>query len=224
MTTSAQLRASGLLGSPGSVLAGLGVSPQLFSCLHHYQVPRVADFPAQLVIVLLVVVSRSPVDKPFPCRALGQGMDPPTSPLRRHRVWCVCASASPRGLGCGLQGSHEALGTGVGLGFLWLGSAWGRLPPSHGRPGPPAFGYSSWPGKWLKGQGDRLQRSNLCPLHPCGITQRPPVLGACPRLARPSSLTIVQLSSQPQSACPEIGCLVPCGNKGCLGPPGPSPP
>ena len=28
-------------------------SPQLLSRLHHYQVPRVADLPVQLVIVLL---------------------------------------------------------------------------------------------------------------------------------------------------------------------------
>lgn len=56
------------------------------------------------------------------------------------------------------------------------------------------------------------------------ITQRPPVPGACPKLAHPSSLTIVELSSWPQGARPEIGCLVSCKDKGVwnlLGPPHP---
>lgn len=89
-----------------------------------------------------------------------------------------------------------------------------EVPPSRGRPGPPAFGCSSWLGRWLEGQGQRLHRSNLGPLLPYGITKRPLVLGACPGLAHPSSLTIVKLSSWPQGARPEIGCLVPCGDKG----------
>lgn len=49
----------GFPGSLGFVPTGLRVSPQLFSCLHHYQVPRVVDLPVQLVIMLLEVVSSS---------------------------------------------------------------------------------------------------------------------------------------------------------------------
>lgn len=97
-------------------------------------------------------------------------------------------------------------------------------PPSHGRQGPHAFGCSSWPSRWLQEQGKGCRGASSAPSTRCGITQRPPVPGACPKLAHPSSLTIVELSSWPQGAHPEIGCLVSCKDKGAwniLGPPHP---
>lgn len=75
----------GFLGSLGSVPPRLGVSPQLFSCLHHYQVPQVVDLPVQLVILFLGVVSRS-AGNPFRFQALGCGHPPPTTPLRPQWV------------------------------------------------------------------------------------------------------------------------------------------
>lgn len=185
---------------------GGGVSPQLFSRLHHYQVPRVVDPPVQLVVVLLGVAFRSPVAKPLPCEAQGGAWALPAP----H--WDTQGTAFVRlhYPGAGLCAPRQTVRP-------WdMSGAWAQpgvgVPPSRGRPGPPAFGYSSWRGRWLEGQGaGRRGHSALGP-------------GSCPRPAHPSALTIVELSRWPQSAGPEIGCLVPRGNKGYRGPPGPSPP
>lgn len=62
--------------------------------------------------------------------------------------------------------------------------------------------------------GHRLQRSNVSSPSPVASHLQPPVLGVCPWLAHPSSLTVVQLSGWPQGAHPEIGRLVWCKDKG----------
>lgn len=80
----------GFLGSLGSVPAGLGVSPQLFSCLHHYQVPSVVDLPVQQVIVLLGVVSRSPVGNPFHAKFRGKAWALPHPPETLQGMACLC--------------------------------------------------------------------------------------------------------------------------------------
>lgn len=90
---------------------GGGVSPQLFSRLHHYQVPRVVDLPVQLVIVLLGVAFRSPVAKPLPREAQGRGMGPPPSPLRHTGYGMfVCRRYPGACPGCVLWSNCEALG------------------------------------------------------------------------------------------------------------------
>lgn len=89
---------------PGSVPAGLGVSPQLFSGLHHYQVPHVVDLPVQLAMMFLGVVLRSPVGNPLPCQALGWGPHHHFPTETMLGVACFCMSALAWGLGCVLWG------------------------------------------------------------------------------------------------------------------------
>lgn len=122
MAASAQLSASGLPGQSGlrARWAGGGVSPQLFSRLHHYQVPRVVDPPVQLVVVLLGVAFRSPVAKPLPWEAQGRGLGPPPSPLG-HTGDSVCAPALSWGRAVCSQSNGEALGHEWGLGSAWGG-------------------------------------------------------------------------------------------------------
>lgn len=83
--------------------AGIEVSPQLFSCLHHYQVPHVVDLPVQLVIVLLGMVLRSPVGNLLPFQALGCG-SPNTPTGTTLCVACLYGSALSWGPGCVPQG------------------------------------------------------------------------------------------------------------------------
>jgi len=113
-----------------------------------------------------------------------------------------CEAPEPRGQERGLGSSG------------WTQPRGGGVPPSRGRPGPPAFGCSSSSGRWLEGQGARLQRKNLCPstlvasLGWEGNSAR-----NLSRVRAHSSLTIVQLSSWPQGARPEIGRLVWCRDR-----------
>jgi hypothetical protein len=68
----------------------------------------------------------------------------------------------------------------------------------------------------VDGWKDRKQvaEGQALPL-PCPRSLGPPVLGTCPQAdPTPSLLTIVQLSSWPQNACPEVRCLVWCREKG----------
>lgn len=75
-----------------------------------------------------------------------------------------------------------------------------------------AFGCSSWPDRWLEGQGDRLQRAISAPPslwhYPAATSP-----GSLCRLACRSPLTIVQLGGWPLGARPEIGRLVQCRDK-----------
>lgn len=158
---------------------------QLLSSLHHYQVP--------CVWVFLCGWSYCS----WGCRGLSHPAQlwgwTPTSPPGRTEggtgAWAV------------YPGQYEARG------LLWPDSAWERAPPSHGRPGPPAFGCSFWPGRWLEGQGTGLR----------GATPPLPL----PQDGHPSSLTKVQLGSWPQGAGPEVQCLVR-RRQGCVGRSGPS--
>lgn len=87
----------------------------------------------------------------------------PTEPLQGMACLCACIILEPGQ--CALSQTVRPWGHEWGLGSSGWTQPGVGVPPSHGRPGPPAFGYSSWPGRWLEGQGAGC-RGALCPSLP----------------------------------------------------------